>query len=382
MAKNIINRIDRNLARRLREARQEAGLSTRAVVKTLPKRLAVSHTTISSYEKGVSVPPVDVLGALATSYNRTLNWFLENRHGLSGFRYRNLKPRVRLHDKRQFEAVAGKWIDAYVNLENHLKATIQRKIQEVDNEAINPRQLAVLVRENLGLEDSQPIQNVITLLESCAVRVLELRSSLPVDGVAARHDDRLVVIFNPNTRNDRMRMNAAHELAHALYDGHKRELGWSDDLVEKQAYDFASELLLPDTQLEQAFDGKSFLRLIEFRERFGISLAAMIHRAEKSRIIKSATARWLWAEMAKKGWRKDEPGYVWRDRAIRFEMLMESALHTGLLTWGKAENVTGIREDELRKRIADVTEFTSTSRQEKPDEKEYVGILKLISEDD
>src|SRR5580700_9566863 len=98
MAKNVIHRIDRNLARRLREARREAGLSTRAAATKLPRRLAVSHTTIASYEKGVSVPPIDVLAALATAYERTINWFLEDRKELSEFTYRNLPSRVRVHE--------------------------------------------------------------------------------------------------------------------------------------------------------------------------------------------------------------------------------------------------------------------------------------------
>ncbi len=51
MKKTILARIDRNLARRLREARREVGLSTRSVAKMLPRRLAISHATVASYEK-------------------------------------------------------------------------------------------------------------------------------------------------------------------------------------------------------------------------------------------------------------------------------------------------------------------------------------------
>jgi hypothetical protein len=86
-------------------------------------------------------------------------------------------------------------------------------------------------------------------------------------------------------------------------------------------------------------------------------------------------------EMSKRGWRHNEPGYVWRDRAIRFETLMESALHSGLLTWSNAENITGIREDELRKRIVDVTDYRNVPTREKEDEKDDVRILKLTMDD-
>jgi Zn-dependent peptidase ImmA (M78 family) len=155
-------------------------------------------------------------------------------------------------------------------------------------------------------------------------------------------------------------MNAAQELAHVLYDECKGHLGWTEDQIEKKAYIFASSLLLPSSQLQAAFEGKSFLKLIEYKERFGASLSVMIYMAEKGRIINTTTSRWLWKEMARRGWRRKEPGYVWRDRAIRFETMLECAIQTKLMTWADAERITGVRENELRQRIASITADNTT----------------------
>ena len=356
MAKNTVSRVDRNLARRLREARREVGLSTRAVAVKLPDRLAVSHATIASYENGVTVPPVDVLAALADIYVRPLNWFLEKRETLSCFRYRNLPSRVRLTERRQFEAITGKWIDAYFNLERHLKShPVRRHSAAPSPEDDLPDVLAAKVRrEFLHLTDDQPIQNVVTVLESFSTWALELKASFGIDGAATRRGEEFIVVLNPDVANDRVRMNAAHELAHVLYDGCKQQFGLTDDDVEKRAYVFASSLLLPESQLKSAFEGKSFLKLIQYREKFGISLAAMIYMAEKARVINTTTSRWLWSEMLRRGWRQNKPGYVWRDRAISFEIMLESAIQSRLMTWSDAERVTGVRETELRERIASV----------------------------
>jgi Zn-dependent peptidase ImmA (M78 family)/transcriptional regulator with XRE-family HTH domain len=346
----------------LREARREVGLSTRAVAGKLPRKLTVSHTTIASYENGVTVPPVDVLAALADLYVRPLNWFLESRETLSCFRYRNLSTRVRLAEQRRFEAITGKWVDAYFNLERHLKnnpacpsGAVPAHGPVPAHEDIPPDVLAATVRKNLlHLEDEQPIQNVVSVLESFSTWALELRASFGIDGAATRRGDEFIVVLNPDVTNDRVRMNAAHELAHVLYDGCKQHLGLTDDDVEKRAYVFASSLLLPESQLKSAFDGKSFLKLVQYKEKFGISLAAMIYMAEKTRTINTTASRWLWSEMARRGWRQSEPGYVWRDRAISFEIMLESAIQSRVLTWSDAERVTGIREAELRERIASV----------------------------
>ena len=369
VTKNIVLRVNRNLARRLREARREVGLSTRAVSEKLPRRAAVSHATLASYEKGVSLPSIDVLAALANIYQRPLNWFLENRETLSGFRYRNLGSRVPLSDQRQFEAVAGKWAEAYFHLEKHLRVhQIRQPNLFSPEDDLPPAELAVKVRENLNLDDDQPIQNVVQVLERFSAWAMELKASFGIDSAAARHGDEFVVLLNPDVANDCARMNAAHELAHLLYDDCKQAFGWSDEDVEKRAYAFAAPLLMPHSQLEEAFAGKSFLKLIQYKEKFGISLAAMIYLAEREGVINTTTSRWLSVEMTKRGWRHNEPGYVWRDRAIGFEMMLEYGIQNKFLTWGDAERVTGIREADLRQRLLDVVQTETTQSPTERDE--------------
>ena len=359
MAKKIVSRIDRNLARRLREARREAGLSVRAVAKKLPRRLALSHTTIASYENGVTVPPMNVLAAIADIYQRPITWFLDNRETLTGFQYRNLQSRVALSEQRQFEALAGKWADAYRNLDRHLNSSSHKGFKALpeQKDEFAPENLAMTIRsEYLNLEDNQPICNVVSVLESFSARALELRATFGVDGAAARLGGEYLVVINPEVANVRVRMNAAHELAYVLYGDCKQHLGWGANDVASNAYLFATTLLLPDSQLREAFEGRSFLKLIQYKEKFGISLAAMIYRAQNARIINTTASRWLWSQMAQRGWRRNEPGYVWRDRAITFEIMLESAVQSKRLAWDEVERITGVREEELRQRILDVVQ--------------------------
>jgi Zn-dependent peptidase ImmA (M78 family) len=124
-----------------------------------------------------------------------------------------------------------------------------------------------------------------------------------------------------------------------------------DAAAETRGHEFGSHLLLPDTQLKEAFRGQSRVRLVQYKERFGISLAAMIYRAQASHVISESTARWLWIEFGKRGWRKNEPGHVRPDRATRLEQLMDGAIASGKLTWREAATVTGILEAELQQRV-------------------------------
>lgn len=368
MAKRIVNRVDRNLARRLREARREVGLSTRAVCAKLTKRLTVSHATIASYENGTTSPPVDVLAALADVYQRPLNWFLDNRETLTGFRYRNLRQRAPVTEVRQFEALAGKWADAYLKLDRFLSPPDQRRVIMPAQHIVLPAsELSLNIRRNiLGIDDREGIDNVVKVLESFSAWALEVQTSLGIDGASAQHGNDTVVIFNPHVPNDRLRLTAAHELACILYRDMQAEMALTAAAVEKRAYEFATSLLLPHTQLVEAFRHKSLLRLFEYKERFGVSLAAMIHMAETTRLISTTVSRAMWSEVVKRGWQRNEPGYVWRDRAISFEMMLDTAIQTKRITWPDAERITGVREDELRNRIAVVFDGSKTNDGEEP----------------
>jgi Zn-dependent peptidase ImmA (M78 family) len=151
-------------------------------------------------------------------------------------------------------------------------------------------------------------------------------------------------------------MSAAHELGHVLFGDVERgrpAARTKEKAIENRAYDFACFFLLPKVQLERAFQGRSMLRLLEFKERFGIALSAMVYRAEKESVINHRAAKWLWVQFSQRGWRTQEPGYVWRDRATRFERLLECAILEKRLTWRESELVSGIPESELLRRIAE-----------------------------
>jgi len=58
--------------------------------------------------------------------------------------------------------------------------------------------------------------------------------------------------------------------------------------------------------------------------------------------------------MARRGWRRSGPGFVAKDRAVRFEILLDEAISTCMLSWADAERITGISCELLRQRIEDV----------------------------
>lgn len=341
-----------SLANKLKAARTFTGMSTRAVATKLTRRFPISHATIANYESGRSTPPLDILAALAELYDRPLTWFLEHGKCLMGVRYRNLKTKVRMADLHRFEADVQRWVDAYVTLELRLKRPLKPTIKNFRaKDGAKPDELARDTRHKLGLErEDEVIPSVVEILESFGIRTIENPTDLRIDGLAAKYGDEYIVVLNPSVSNDRTRLNAAHELGHVLFgdcDSDEHE----SKALEARAFDFASHLLLPNSQLKRAFEGRSMVRLVQFKERFGISLAAMVYRAEKLSFISKQDAKMLWVEFSRRGWRTVEPGVVRPDRATRFEQLIDEAVITNKFSLKEISDLSGVRPEAVRGRL-------------------------------
>lgn len=340
-----------SLADKLKTARKHTGFSTRTVAEKLSRRFPISHATVANYEGGKSTPPLEVLAAMAELYDRPLNWFLERGRSLTGVRYRNLKSRVKASEIHRFEADVQRWIDAYVNLECRLGRRLTASIKTKSAiKGLEPEDLSREVRRNIGLADDEPIPSVVDVLERFGVRVLEHPTELRIDGMAARYADEYVVVLNPLVSNDRGRLNAAHELAHILLGDCDSTESESKE-QEQRAFEFGSHFLLPNKQLKSAFIGKSMVRLIQFKERFGISLAAMVYRADRLGFITKAEAKMLWIEFARRGWKSQEPGRVRPDRATRFEQLIDEVLVSGKMSLKEVADLAGVRSEAIRDRL-------------------------------
>lgn len=341
-----------NLGGRLRVARLAMHLSTREVAERLSRSSRISHATLANYERGTTQPNLATLEALAAIYQRPLSWFITSGPHLSGVCYRNAVSRFGVRERERFEAEVQKWLDAYVRLEERLRARRRPRFSERPDRGTEPKRLAEWVRGQAGIDTEQPVPSVIEVLDRFGIYALELSAPGAVDGLAAMYGREHVVVLNSTVSNDRARMNAAHELGHILYQdcGEPEEDG-ARRALEARTMDFASHLLLPSTVLRSAFAGRSMVRLVGFKERYGISLAAMIYRAEREGIIPSNLAKKLWVEFSKRGWRRDEPGTVRPDRATRFEQLLDGAVVRGDITWREASEITGVRVDELKQRV-------------------------------
>ena len=338
-------------------------MSTREAARYASARgVAISHTTLSKHERGVSLAPMMLIEVLASIYGRSPDGFLGDQPTLTGVRYRALKS-VRVKDRRHFEGEATRWIRLYLKLEEVLETPLRGKPFPAEPQEMG-RELAVRLRERLGY-GNLPVPSVVRVLEKQGIRILQVASEARIDGISARFGEVGVVALNPRVSHDRFRFNAAHELGHHLF-GDTREDGGSDHDGDPRAHDFASHFLIPDDQVRKAFDGFSMVKLVRFKELFGVSLAAMVYRGKQLGVLKPPVYERLWREFSRLGWRTKEPGHVQADHSTRLEELIEEAITSGRMSRSSIAGFASVEASTIRARVLEAIGGQEPQRPDPP----------------
>src|SRR5260370_31893651 len=114
-------------------------------------------------------------------------------------------------------------------------------------------------------------------------------------------------------------MNVAHELGHLVM--HKPIVNPIREM-EEQAFHFAAEFLMAENRMRlEIVPPVNLDTFASLKQRWGVSIAALIMRARKLEIIKQRKYAQLFQQLSARGWRMREPRMfdvpVEKPRAVR-----------------------------------------------------------------
>lgn len=171
------------------------------------------------------------------------------------------------------------------------------------------------VEFNLGLG---PISNMIKLLESLGCIVVNLADADERIDAFSIYTSRPLIVRNTSKQSPgRLRFDFAHELGHLIM--HQGiETGCRE--TEQQANSFASAFLMPRNSFIAEFPkvrGAYFNwdALIEMKVRWGVSLKALLYRAQSLGLITTEKAKTGFIYLSRNGFAKVERG----DELMRLE---------------------------------------------------------------
>lgn len=288
-------------------AREYRGLTQEG----LASKLLVSQAKIAKIEGGFTTDLGDAtLTLLTKALEFPVEFFTqdENRisYGSSSYFYRkkaslNAADRKRIHGLVNILRINIKQMLQFVEIEK------KRKLPSLPLEEYggSPARVAQAIRALWQLPEG-PINNITALIEGAGIVIVDCDfGTRYMDATSIWLADMPPMIFiNQDLPGDRRRFSLAHELGHLLMHEIPQEL------MEEEADSFASEFLMPEIELKAQFMRMASRRLQDFanlKPYWKVSIAALIKRAEDLRCLAKNQARYLWMQMAKAGYRLNEP---------------------------------------------------------------------------
>ncbi|MBX9701538.1 MAG: XRE family transcriptional regulator [Acetobacteraceae bacterium] len=301
---------------RLAEARDSRGLTQVALADLIGR----TSPSISRWEAGDQSPEPEALSKLAQALAVPTGFFLRAQpdHGPAPMFFRSMasttqaarrRARARLRWVQDIALALQEWVDLPDVDVPRLGAADYRDIRDEDIE-----RAAADCRERWELGVG-PVADVLLVMENagiCAVR--EEVGTATMDGLSnwSAADGRpYVLIAADKATCFRSRLDAAHELAHLVLHGDLRGVALGDTAafkeIERQAFRFAGAFLLPAESFGAEVLSPSLTALLALKERWKVSVGAMVKRCDDLGMMSEEFARRTWTHYGARGWRKAEP---------------------------------------------------------------------------
>ena len=299
-----INCIQLEIARKSRQLTQTQ----------LAKRLEIDVRKYSKIELGGHRVESSILDKIAEILDYPLEFFFEDGN--------NIALPISLHESGSFrkrqdisqkilfsvESTMGIYLGCLKKLKSKLDLQFKKSIYPIDAESFNNE--IEDIAEQLRLQwsiPSGPIKDLTTIIENAGCIVVKYDfGTEKIDGFSIWMQDIFPVIFvRKGLSGDRERFTLAHELGHLLL--HTKRLSPNK---EQEANNFASAFLMPFSDIKKDLNSLNIYKLQNLKEKWKVSMAAIAYRAKDLNFITDSQYRYIFMELSKNGYRKNEPIYI------------------------------------------------------------------------
>lgn len=300
-------------------AREYRGYSQTDLAAHIP---GLSQSNLSKFEKGISTLSDDLLKRIIEYldfpvgfYKQTISNKVEN-------------PSYRKRSTINKKDVTS--IDSSIRLIGYIIDQMTDSIEwpefKLDplnlEDGFSVNNIARHTRKSLGLKPIEPVKEIIQSLEKHGIIIIEIDHIDKFDGASLRTDAGYpIIIINRGLSNDRKRFTIAHELGHLIMHvlgGFPISDYRNDREREKEADQFASEFLMPESEIKNSLYNLKISDLAELKRYWLTSMASLIRRAYTLNCIDSDRYTYLNIEMSRMGYKKREPIDVYIDKPTLF----------------------------------------------------------------
>lgn len=271
----------------------------------------LSQSNLSKFEKGLSVLSEDVQKKIINFLNFPVDFFDRKiNSSIENGNYRK-KATISKSDVLKFEnkcRLLGYVID---EMSESIEWPEFKFLPLNIEEGYTPAYIAEYNRKILQLKKDSSVKDICNLLESNGIILYEMNSLDKFDGVSFFTDKGFpVIVINKAFPNDRKRFTIAHELGHILLHNESNFpiSGYRDEKCkEKEANEFASELLMPEKDIKNSLRGISLNDAAKLKSYWLTSMGSILRRAKDLKCINEDRYKYFMIEMSRNGFNRKEP---------------------------------------------------------------------------
>lgn len=319
----------RIIPERIREAREARGLTA----EDFGEQIGVTRQAVGQYEVGSSVPSAQTMTRIIGVTGQPPGFFTTAR-SRSGEQFgtpfwRSLKrmsrpDRLRISRRLEWASDILNYIEQFMELPQANLPTVDWDFENGSDDALE--RIALSVRDHWSLSRG-PIFHLAAVLESNGIiLVKEPVSCDDMDAVSRWQAGRPFILCSADKNSlPRENFDLAHELGHLVLHHGLEVTPETINKLERQANYFAGAFLLPRETFSREVVSTSIHYFLKLKERWRISVAAMVYRCKELEILSKSQVEYLWRQLSAKGMRKEEP----LDRSFKTERptLLSSALN-------------------------------------------------------
>ncbi|MGB4660119.1 MAG: XRE family transcriptional regulator [Mobilitalea sp.] len=303
------------------ERLKSARLFNKMTVSELAENVDVSKQAISQYETNKSEPKIEVLLKLISVLGFPREFYYQNdkKRIVSGDTYfRSLAATSNKERLAQIERIRL-FANIVCTIAEYIEFPSLSLYELKDSDEIDVEKLADSIRHAWGINNNQPIQNIIDEMERHGIIVTDVfADSAKIDAYSQvlqieRKPMAIVILGTDKENAFRRNFSAAHELGHILLDDYFNvndltKLEYKE--MEETMHRFAGALLIPSEAYKNDLMTSSKVDLnlyIQLKRKYHVSAAALIVRAKNLDIITQNQYQYLMKQLSQKGYRTAEP---------------------------------------------------------------------------
>ena len=304
-------RTPRIVPERIREAREARGLT----VEDFAEQIGVTRQAVAQFEVGQTSPAAQTMARVIAVTAQPPGFFTVARaRALESFGtpyWRSLKrmskpDRLRIARRLEWAWDVVNYLGRFVEL-----PAVDLPSVHWDFEAGTDQQLervALLVRDHWSLGRG-PIFHLAAVMEGHGIiLVREPVNCEDMDAVSRWQGGRPFVLCSSDKNSlPRENFDLAHELGHLILHNGIEPTPETINKLERQANYFAGALLLPRETFSMEVVSTSVHYFLKLKERWRVSVAAMVYRSKDLGILSKSQVEYLWRQLSAKGYRKEEP---------------------------------------------------------------------------